>query len=342
MSYRISIVTGSDAERREIAAFLAAFVRDGELLKPRCGDDDPAKWEQRMRWWWDENPHCLSDSPRGYRLDHETAGLVGFSGLIPFRYEAGDETVPTLVTTTLFVRECHRSAVMGLLSRQRELGRRYHLVDGSPSPEMRRILDKFGYRHAGDRIQFLFPTRRLGGALARTALLALECSFPLPSSAEAEDFQLVLDPADWEEPSVDGGGHVRRSADPETLRWLARSGSDARQFLGLVDEDGRPVARALGVYKQRGPVKACLLLDHHDFHPGGAGLGLLLRKAIDAVGEGVLDPATGLLVLSRFGVNSHHGVPGRRVESILRYHLPPPWQDLERDCLPVEGDLALL
>ncbi len=83
MSYRISIVTGSDAERREIAAFLAAFVRDGELLKPRCGDDDPAKWEQRMRWWWDENPHCLSDSPRGYRLDHETAGLVGFSGSFP-------------------------------------------------------------------------------------------------------------------------------------------------------------------------------------------------------------------------------------------------------------------
>ena len=342
MSYRISNLTGSDAERREVATFLAAFVRDGELLLPRPGDEDPAKWQQRMRWWWDDNPHCLPDSPRGYRLDHETAGLVGFSGLIPFRYETGDEIVPTLVTTTLFVRERHRSAVMGLLSRQRELGRRYHLVDGSPSPEMRRILDKFGYRHAGDRIQFLFPTRRLGGAPARTALLALGWSFPLPSSAEVDGFRLVLDPAEWEEPPIEGGRRVRRSADPETLQWLARSGSDARQFLGLVDEEGRPVARALGVYQRRGPVKACLILEHRDFHPGGAGLGLLLRKAIDAIGEGVLDPATGLLVLSRFGVTSHHGVPGRCVESILRYHLPPPWQDLERDCLPVEGDLALL
>lgn len=342
MSYRVSSVAGSDEERRDIAAFLAAFVRDGELLQPRPGDDDPAKWEQRMRWWWDDNPHCLPGSPRGYRLDHATAGLVGFSGLIPFRYVAGDETVPTLATTTLFVRERHRSAVMGLLSRQRELGRRYHLVDGSPSPEMRRVLDKFGYRHAGDRVQFLFPTRRLGGALARAALLALGWSFPLPSSGEAEGCRLVLDPSDWEEPPAAGGRRVRRSADPETLRWLARSGSDPRQFLGLTDAEGRPVARALGVYQRRGPLQACLLLDHRDFHPGGAGLGLLLRKAIDGVGEGLLDPATAVLVLSRFGVTSHHGVPGRRVESILRYHLPPPWQDLERDCLPVEGDLALL
>lgn len=342
MSYRISSVAGSDEERRDIAAFLAAFVRDGELLQPRPGDDDPAKWEQRMRWWWDDNPHCLPDSPRGYRLDHATAGLVGFSGLIPFRYEAGEETVPTLVTTTLFVRERHRSAVMGLLSRQRELGRRYHLVDGSPSPEMRRVLDKFGYRHAGDRVQFLFPTRRLGGALSRAALLALGWSFPLPSAAEAEDCRLVLDPSDWVEPSVDGGRRLRRSSDPETLRWLARSGSDPRQFLGLIEGGGRPVARVLGVYQRRGPLRACLLLDHRDFHPGGAGLGLLLRKAIDGVGEGVLDPATSVLVLSRFGVTGHHGVPGRRVASVLRYHLPPPWQGLERDCLPVEGDLALL
>jgi hypothetical protein len=342
MSYRISSITGSEEERREIAAFLAAFVRDGELLLPRPGDDDPAKWRQRMGWWWDDNPHCLPESPRGYRLDHETDGLVGFSGFIPFRYEAGEEIVPTLVTTTLFVRERHRSASMGLLTRQRELGRRYHLVDGSPSPEMRRILDKFGYRHAGDRVQFLFPARRLGGALARNVLLALGWSFPLPSSDEAEGCRLILDPAEWDEPFLDGGGRIRRSADPETLRWLTRSGSDARQFFGLVDEEGRPVARALGVYQRRGPLQACLLLDHCDFHPGGAGLGLLLRKVLDQVASGTLDPATGVVVLSRFGVNGHHGVPGRRVESILRYHLPSPWQNLERDCLPVEGDIPLL
>lgn len=342
MSYHIASVTGSDAERREIASFLAAFVRDGELLVRRPGDDDPAVWTRRMRWWWDDNPHCLPDSPRGFLLRHESAGLVGFSGLIPFRYEAGGEIVPSLVTTTLFVREMHRSAVMGLLSRQRELGRRYHLVDSSPSPEMRRILDKFGYRHAGERVQFLFPTRRLGGAVGRAALAALGWSFPLPEASEIEGCRLVLDPAGWMEPSDSGDGRVRRSSDPETLRWLAESGSDPRQFFGLVDGEDRPLARALGVYQRRGPLKACLLLDHRDFHPGGAGLGLLVRQLLSPAAEGALDPATGVIVLSRFGVTGHHGVPGRRVPSILRYHLPPPWHELDRDCLPVEGDLPLL
>lgn len=341
MAYQITAVSGSVEERREVAAFLAAFVRDGELLLPRPGDDDPAVWRRRMGWWWDDNPHCREESPRGFLLSHDEAGLVGFSGLIPFTYEAAGETIPTLVTTTLFVRERHRSAVMGLISRQRELGRSYQIIDGSPSPEMRRILGKLGYLSAGDRAQFLFPTRRFGGAVARLALIASDWSVALPTSAEVADCRLVTDPGEWSDPHQDRDDVIRRVSDRATLIWLARSGSESRSFFGLVDTDGAPLARALGVYKQRAGVKSCLLLDYADFHPGGAGLLMLVKKLLIDPAAG-LDPATALIVLSRFGKDTYHGVSGRRADSILHYHLPEPWRHHPRACLPVEGDLVLL
>lgn len=341
MAYQITAIAGSVEERREVAAFLAAFVRDGELLLPRPGDDDPAVWERRMGWWWDGNPHCHEASPRGFLLRHDEAGLVGFSGLIPFTYEAAGKTIPTLVTTTFFVRERHRNAVMGLISRQRELGRSYQIIDGSPSPEMRRILRKLGYLSAGDRAQFLFPTRRFGGAAARLALIGGGWSVALPTAEEIVDCRLVTDPSEWADPKPYRDDLIRRVSDPATLSWLARSGSEPRAFFGLVDSEGVPLARALGVYKQRAGVKACLLLDYAEFHPGGAGLLMLVKKLLADPAAG-LDPATALIVLSRFGEAAYHGMPGHRADSILHYHLPEPWRHHPRVCLPVEGDLVLL
>lgn len=343
MAYEITALSGADEERRALAEFLARFVRDGELALPRSGDDDPSVWLRRMRWWWDENPACREDSPRGFLLRHEEAGLVGFSGLIPFVYESAGDTLPTLVTTTLFVRDRHRSAVMGLIAKQRALAREFQIIDGSPSPEMRRLLAKLGYEHAGDRAQYWFPTRRCGGAPARLALIAGDRSVPLPSAAEAAECRLIIDPGQWTDPAPESkeSAAIRRVSDPATLSWLARCGSEPRTFFGLVDAEGTPIARALGVYKQRAGVNVCLFLDHADFHHGGIGLLLLVKKLLS-------DPAAGLardtaaIVISRFGSSSWLGVPGRRVASILHYHLPTRWQGRPRVCLPVEGDLVLL
>lgn len=343
MAYKITAFSGAEGERRELAEFLAGFVRDGELALPRPGDDDPAVWLLRMSWWWDDNPACRKDSPRGFLLRHEEAGLVGFSGLIPFDYESAGETLPTLVTTTLFVRDRHRSAVMGLIAKQRALAREFQIIDGSPSPEMRRLLAKLGYEHAGDRAQYWFPTRRFGGAAARLALIACDWSVPLPSTAETAEYRLITDPGQWSEPAPEGteAATIRRVSDPATLAWLARCGSEPRAFFAIVDAEGTPIARALGVYKKRAGVNVCLFLDQADFHPGGIGLLLLVKKLLG-------DPASGLardtaaIVISRFGDRTWLGVPGRRVASILHYHLPARWQGRPRACLPVEGDLALL
>lgn len=342
MSYRVVSVTGTAEERRALAAFLAAFVRDGELLAPRPGDDDPAMWERRMGWWWDENAHDRGDSPRGFLLEHEEEGLVGFNGLVPVEYECEGTVIPTLVTTTFFVRDRHRSAVMGLIARQRTLGKTFQIIDGSPSPEMRRLLAKLAYRHAGNRRQYFFPTRRLGGAGARALLGTAGWSFPLPSSAEVAECRLVVDVASWDRFDPPEDGRIHRKIDADSLAWLLKVGSEPRSFFGLLDEEGTPIAYALGVYKERAGLKACLLLDYRDWHPGGAGMAMLLRKILDKPGAAGLDPATGVIVLSRFGGSTCFGVPGRRAESILHFHLPPPWQNHEKASLPVEGDLVLL
>lgn len=342
MAHQISPVTANPEERAEIAAFLAGFVRGGGLEKPRQGDDQPSKWLERMRWWWDENPACRPDSPKGFLLRHDRDGLVGFSGLIPFPYEAAGEPIPTLVTTSFFVEESHRSAVMGLVARQRELGRRFQIIDGSASPEMRRLLERLGYAAGGLRAQFFFPTRRLGGRPAQALLLARGWSFPVASAAEVADLRLVTNPSDWREPSPGSDRVVRLDCRNGTIPWLARSGSEPRRFFGLLDEGGLPVARALGIYKRHAGLLSCHLLDHRDFHPGGAGLSLLLGKVLRASGEEGLDPATSLVILSRFGHPACLGMQGHPAGSNLFFHLPPSLQGVDKSCLPVEGDLVLL
>ncbi len=336
MAYRIASATGDPRERRRVASFLAAFVRGGGLDRPRPGDDDAAVWERRMGWWWDDNPHCRDDSPKGFLIEQEEGGLVGFNGYIPFGYECDGEDVPSLVSTTLFVEVPHRAAVLGLLARQAALAKTHQIVDGSPSPEMRRILEKFGYRQAGERAQHLVPRR----APLRALFQAFGWSLPLAGAAEAADCRLVGDPAEWDGFHAPRDGRIHRHGGRATLDWLLRSGSEPRSFHGLVGADGSPLACALGIHKRRLGRNVCFLQDHRDHHPGKAGLGLLVRKLLDE--PGALPPGTEGVVLSRFEASALHGVPGRRTGSNLYFHLPPAWRDRPKACLPVEGDLALL
>lgn len=349
MGYEIKELQNSDAEQAAIARFLAEFVRDGELENPRPKDDETAMWEKRMRWWWDENPHCTPETPRGYYLEHSQDGIVGFNGYIPCRFEVDGKEVPSLIATTFFVRPEHRGSTIGLLSRQRMLGRSYQIIDGSPSPEVRYILDKMGYQQAEGRVQAAFPTLRVGGGLARAVLRGLGWSFSLPPRRQGEGYCIVTDARSWSEPAFPKDGRVRRSADAATLDWLIRSGSEARHFFGLLDPSGRPVARALGVYRLYRGILVCRLLDYRDMHDVSGGnvhwgphLDMLLRKLLDEVDAVGLDPTTDVIVVSRFFSNGHPAASGRQTEAILRYHLPKPWQDREKVIVPAEGDLIFL
>lgn len=338
MGYRIVNVVGNAAGNRPVAEFLASFVRDGELAMPRPGDAEADVWEQRMRWWWDENPQCHADSPRGCILEDESGTIVGFNGFIPFDYEVDKEPVPTLVTTSFFVREGHRSAVMGMLARQRSLGKTYQIIDGSPSPEMRQLLGRLGYTHSGERRQYFFPTARLGGAGARALLRTRGWSFSLPSRVGS----VTNDPLDLSAIATPQDGTLHRRCSAATLQWLTQVGSVRRQFFGLLDDTGVPLAYAIGMYKEKAGIKACLLMDYEDFHPDRKGLALLIRALLDDSRAAGLDSDTALLLLSFFETDAPNTAPGRRRDSLLYYQLPPSFRDREKACRPFEGDLSLI
>ena len=339
MGYRIVSVVGGAGANRPVAEFLAAFVRDGELALPRPGDDDADVWQQRMRWWWDENPACRDESPRGFILEDEDGVVVGFNGLIPCDYEIDGEPVPSLVTTSFFVREGHRSAVMGMLTRQRALGKTYQMIDGSPSPEMRKLLEKIGYTAAGDRRQYFFPATRLGGAVARAALRMAGLSLPLPA---ATGTTVTNDPAAFAGVKAPRDGRLHRTVSVASLSWIMQVGTVRRQFFGLLDAAGNPLAFAIGMYKETAGTKACLLMDYEDFHPAGEGLTMLIRRLLeDPAGTG-LERDTAVILLSLFETDAPAATPGRRRESILYYQLPPACRDREKVSRPIEGDLPLI
>ncbi len=338
MGYRIRRITGLAENNRDAAEFLAAFVQDGELPKPRDGDACANTWQRRMGWWWNENPFCRDDSPRGFVLEDGDGRIVGFNGLIPFDYVARGEIVPTLVTTTFFVRETHRNAVMGMISKQNALSRDYQIIDGSPSPEMRRLLGKFGYQHSGERYQYFFPLRQLGGVVSQSVLRAFGLSFQLPGIHSEPGDYLAMHPNEIETIPEISDARLHRRITRESLVWLCEAGSEDRRFFGLCDRFGTLVAYAIGLFKSRCGLRACLLLDYADFSNDGDGLARLIRKISD---ENAV-PDASLLTWSTLGSWNRPEGSGLKRNSILHYHLPERLKSCEKACLPFEGDLPLL
>ncbi|MDF1825208.1 MAG: hypothetical protein P1U68_11235 [Verrucomicrobiales bacterium] len=343
MSYTIREVIGKAASNMALAEFLAAFVRRGGLVRPQPGDDRPDVWRKRFSWWWDENPFCRPDSPCGYQLETGSGEIVGFSGYIPFDYEKEGEAVPTLIATTFFVLEAHRSAVMGLLARQRSLGRQYQIIDGSPSPQMRRLLSKLRYEHAEERFQYYFPLIGFGGLATQALLKQVGLSLDLPSGNQlSPECYFTSDPFDIETIPTLKDGKLHRRVTVESLSWLCRIGSGERSFFGYCDAKGELIAYAIGIYKKKFGFCLCLLEDYVDFRPHQNGLGQLLRHlTADPIGSGLLRE-TDLMALSIFRAENRPGQHGLKRNSNLYYHLPDGIDPQSKRCLAIEGDLALI
>lgn len=335
-------VAGTPAEIREISAFLAKFVQEGGLQTSRPGNTDPNVWESRLRWWWDDNPFHREDSPTGVVLRSEGGEIVGFHGFIPLDYEVDGEIVPSLVATTFFVEREYRSFSMGILAKLRKLARDYQIVDGSPSEPMRELLDKMGYQWAGVRHQYFFPLGRLGGELSRFLLRGIGLSFPVPRGESDEGFVLVNDPAEIGSFPRMRDGKLRLRHTVEFLEWILRVGTDRRQFFGLLDRDGNLVACAIGIYRYRCGVKACMLMDYRDFSGEGDGIARLIGMLTGDPVDAGLDVDTDLVTWAVLDEDYRPAARGLRRSSILYYQLPRGKEDCPRSCVPIEGDIPLL
>lgn len=340
MSGTIQEVRGTEKERREIAAFLATFVRKGGLENPRPGDDDESCWIQRFRWWWDDNPMCRPDSPMGLTLYSEDR-MVGFHGFIPVDYAIDEEIVPTLLATTFFVEESHRDSVMAILLRLRRLGSSFQIVDGSPSEKMRELLDKIGFQKEEERFQYFFPLPKLGGKVSQKLLRQFGLSLPLKNSPDPRAYLANL-PEEIEGLPEIRDGKLRRHLSIESLQWLTSVGSEPRSFFGLCDAKGMLRSYAIGVYKERFGLRACMLLDTCDFTPEKTGLEELLVSLTQNPEEAGVRSDTDLITWSVLGSPSEGSSSGLRRGSILHYSLPSHRSDCTRASVPFESDLPLL
>jgi hypothetical protein len=228
----------------EIARFLAAFVARGELATPRAGDEDPAVWSRRMSWWWTDNPFRRDDDPLALVLRGGDGAIEGFFGFIPHDYVVGSHVVRGLGTTTFFVSVAHRSQSLVMFRRAERYARSHHLVDGTPSVEMKRILDRFGYRREPVKRLYRRPVAQPGGSpIALLARLASRLWRGAPAwTPESAGLRVILDPMDFVDTVAADDPVLRRRATPAGLAWFCRSGDDPRHFVGVCDDAGRLVA----------------------------------------------------------------------------------------------------
>ncbi|NNE91336.1 MAG: hypothetical protein HKN23_06785 [Verrucomicrobiales bacterium] len=337
----------------EIAEYLAGFVLAGNLANPLPGDDQADAWNRRLNWWWHDNPFVGTSSGEclAYLMrDAETGNLVGFHGFIPFGYEADGQPVPTLIATTFFVDEPYRGHSMKIFMKLNKLGRSFQILDGTPSPEMREILDRFNYENRAEieryNIVVKQPSLLKKGKSALLRLCGIGRPLPGPLSGSCPGTRVINDPALIRSiPERTGRGLVR-SVTPEGLNWMTNSGHGERCFFGLIDSiSGQLRAFAIGLMKSAKGVTACRMLEYGAFDDDDSALLALLAKVAHQPGECGLPANVDLLLWSVFegAVKAKPASLKPEIrESTLYFKLPDQWKDRPKACLPCEGDLVLL
>tara|TARA_R110002096_G_scaffold385536_1_gene579368 strand:- start:2770 stop:3765 length:996 start_codon:yes stop_codon:yes gene_type:complete len=331
MSYEIQEFRLPAAELEEVADFLADFVGDGELPDGSELDANPAVWSKRLSHWWTSNPFSRVDTPLGFVLRlQETNQIVGFQGFIPQDYVKGGEVIPGLISTTFFVRESQRSAALGMMMRLKRLSQRFHLVDGTPSGEVRAILDRLGFQKTGTGAQ-------------RYRIVPLVRLATLGRRENLQGFHVVLDPMEARSIPTPETSKLQKHVTREGLAWFIRSGSQPLCFAGLCDDSGRLCAYFIANTKSKFGLLSARVMESASFDADGAGLLRLANFASREPGQCGLPPKTSVVAWTSLNGGFRPDWLIRRSWSTHLYHLSPSsLRDTEKVAQPSEGDSMLL
>ncbi|HRJ07320.1 MAG TPA: hypothetical protein PLP58_01970 [Prosthecobacter sp.] len=195
------------------------------------GGPDAARWRLRLAHWWDENPFCEPGSPRGWVLRHE-GRLAGFLGLIPARYAAQGAPVSALLGTSWYIVEGHRNAALPMAMQYQRQAGAHLLVETTPSPEVRAMLERAGWTGETRARRLLLPCGAVGSALV--ALRGKAWPSLQPGRRVVTDTAEVLAVARaWQRPD-----RLEKWVCPASLRWYAASTMRRHLFAGVVDGAG--------------------------------------------------------------------------------------------------------
>ena len=254
MSYKIEACVGTPSEIEELARFLADFIADGEGPQGDGRERTVELWQARILAWWENNPFCGPESPRGLMIRTAAGDMVGFFGMIPHDYVHQGRIIPGVIATTSYVREAHRSAALGLFMKAHRLPVDYHFVDGTPNRLLEPVLDRFGYHREPTARMFLYPVNRGLGRLVRWC-----CRKP---GALPEGGQRINDPAEAKQCADFPDDRLRRAITLDSLAWYLESGTSPHQFIGWCDEDGTLRAYCVGMMKTKSKLKAFVIFDY--------------------------------------------------------------------------------
>ncbi|MFT5468510.1 MAG: hypothetical protein ACI8UO_003620 [Verrucomicrobiales bacterium] len=231
MGYQVAEFADSTEGRDELAAFLATMAKTGEHPF-MCAEEDAnsAIWKKRFGCWWDDNPFCAADSPKGLTLRTEDGAIVGFQGMIPQDFISGETRVPGILATTLIVDPEHRAGSTGLMLRFFRLGRKFHIVDSSVTDQLAGIMERFGAKLIERQFCAYLPLWRQlipGFGSAKPRELG---GVPGKFVSDPNEIQSVVSPPD---PAL------TQVVSPESIRWFLTGGIAERRFRGWIDETGQ-------------------------------------------------------------------------------------------------------
>lgn len=140
-----------------LARFLSEFPDERRSVE---------SWLARLRYWWDDNPACGPDTPRGWVLV-DSDRIVGFIGNVPTLFQLGGEPRAAMNATTWRVLPVHRSQSMELMLAFTGAGQRTVIFDTTPNEAAERVIQAFQFKRLpgsrpGVRFWPTSPSRLLG------------------------------------------------------------------------------------------------------------------------------------------------------------------------------------
>lgn len=326
----------------EIARFLADFVADGELPNASLQDADEGVWKRRLHDWWIANPFCSRKSPLGLMLRDSHGRLCGFHGFIPHDYRIGSRIVPALIATTFFVREHHRQAALGMLVRLKRFAADFHLVDGSPSPEVQLLLERFRFRKCAPGVQYYrIVGRRHSWSPKAMALNLAAWLWRDSGEATGEPLHFVEQPEAIGAVPAPTDEVLRKVVSREGLVWFMNTGSTHKIFRGLCDAQGTLRAYFIGIPKTRIGLHSLRIVESCSFDSDGSALKRLLHRAANHPAAAAPD----LLIIANLDSAARREPRwslARPWQTPLFFQIPPALAGTPKCCQPSEGDSLLL
>jgi hypothetical protein len=126
----------TDTDYTGLAEFLSAFPGD---------EKSPEQWQQRFRYWWDDNPAFDESWTRGFVI--VDSGLtVGFVGSFPTLFKCGEQIVKAFNGTTWRVLPDYRNLSIELWIKNREISNHVLSFNTTPTDTVIKLISKLNYR----------------------------------------------------------------------------------------------------------------------------------------------------------------------------------------------------